>query len=57
MAEPKIPPDLEVDVNENCEKKIEPILGGIDKEIVISHYKEAEAFCHCLVTVSEKGTL
>jgi hypothetical protein len=31
MAEPKIPPDLEVDVNENCERKIDPILGGIDK--------------------------
>jgi hypothetical protein len=32
-------PDLEVNVNENCERRIDHVLGGIDKEIPRSHYQ------------------
>jgi hypothetical protein len=38
MADPKILLDLEIDVNENCGRRIDPVLlGGINEEIEISN--------------------
>ena len=45
MAEPKILPDLEVDVNENYEKDFVLVLGGVIKESYDYFIKGVEAFC------------
>jgi hypothetical protein len=38
MAEPKILLHLEADANENCERRIDLVLGRIDKEILGSRF-------------------
>jgi hypothetical protein len=44
MEEPKILLDLEVDVHENCERRIDPVLGELIRRSRDLMIKEVEAF-------------
>jgi hypothetical protein len=51
MAELKILLDLEVDVNENCEIGIDPVLGELIRrlrDLMIKEVEEVEEFCQVL---------
>jgi hypothetical protein len=49
MVEPDILPDLEVDVNENFERRIDHVRGGLIRRSWDLVIKEVGAFCHYLV--------
>jgi hypothetical protein len=49
MEEPKILLDLEFDVNENCERRIEPLLVHLSRDRMIN---EVEVFCQVFRSLS-----